>query len=92
MNTDKKAIKAAIGARLLARQATLFPNAKGKSKVAGNDEAAFLAGAASALQAVFGDPNKNELTDYVPPLFILYPMTGRSVTEYLKSAEGKAEA
>lgn len=83
--TSKHELKKKIEERLLARSAANFANYKHKAAM--NDEAAFLAGAATALHAVFGDPASNDLTDYVPPLWILYPMTGRSVVGYLKGAK-----
>jgi hypothetical protein len=89
MNTDKKTIQAAIEKRLVGRSEANF--AKPTHKAAMRDEAAFLAGAATALHAVFGDPKSNELSDYVPPLFILYPMSGRSVVAYLKEKGVKAD-
>ena len=45
----------------------------------GQEEAAFLAGASMALQAVFPPDDPTKLTSYVPPMWIIGPMSGRSV-------------
>lgn len=44
-------------------------------------EATFLAGAMSALQVCFGNPDDDHLTDIVPVIWVLNNMTGRSVLE-----------
>lgn len=46
-------------------------------------ETAYLAGACAALQAVFGtgSARQDALTDYIPPLWIIGPMTGRSILQ-----------
>jgi len=49
------------------------------SKRGGQEEAAFLAGACVALQAVFPPEDPGKLTDYVPPMWIIGPMSGRSI-------------
>lgn len=48
------------------------------SKRGGIEEAAFLAGAATVLHEVYGGVDGN-LSAAVPPLWIIAPMTGRSV-------------
>ena len=83
---SKGQIWKAVEARLVARQEANFANPKAKK--ARDDEAAFLAGAAAALQAVYGKEGSNELTEYVRPLWMLYPLSGRSVIESIKKGEG----
>jgi 4-amino-4-deoxy-L-arabinose transferase-like glycosyltransferase len=53
------------------------------------DEAAFLAGACCALQAVFWNPGEDKLTDYIPPAWILAPMCGRLLADLKKRNEGE---
>lgn len=85
MNTDKVAIAKAIESRLLSRFRALGIN---PGTVRGhNEEAAFLAGAATALQAVFAEPDSANLTDYVPPFWVISPMSGRSVVKELLRKE-----
>lgn len=87
MNQDKRLIQDAIETRLLERFRALQINPL--SKKGAIEEAAFLAGAGSALQAVFEtDPTK--LTDYVPPMWIIGPMSGRSVV--VEIAKERAQA
>ena len=52
------------------------------------DEAAFLAGACCALQAVFWTPD-DKLTDYIPPVWVLAPMCGRLLADLKKRNEDK---
>ena len=79
VNTDKAAIQRAIEialARRLGNQPINVRRADGSPTAnALREQAAFIAGAASALQAVFGD-STDTLTDYVPPAWILEPMRG----------------
>jgi 4-amino-4-deoxy-L-arabinose transferase-like glycosyltransferase len=51
------------------------------------DEAAFLAGACCALQAVFGKPTDAAMTDYIPPAWLLAPMCGRLLADLKKRNE-----
>jgi hypothetical protein len=53
------------------------------------DEAAFLAGACCALQATFGKPTDADITDYIPPAWILAPMCGRLLDDLKKRNEDK---
>lgn len=69
MNTNKDEIQAAVVDMLRQRK---------KARV-NKSEADYLAGACAALQAVFGEGDK--LTSYVPPMWVLGPLTGRSVLE-----------
>lgn len=75
MNTDKTAIRQSIEialSRRLGARLTTVRNTKGKPTAeALREQAAFIAGAAAALQAVFGDPKADLLTDYVPPSWII---------------------
>ena len=48
------------------------------------DEATFLAGACCALQATFGKPTDEALTDYIPPAWVLAPMCGRLLADLKK--------
>lgn len=85
METSKAKIEAAVEARLLSRFKNL--GIKPGSKKGAAEEAAFLSGAATALHAVFGE-REDRLTDYVPPLWVLFPMTGRSVVaEILRTSK-----
>lgn len=78
MNTDKTAIRQSIEialSRRLGARLTTVRNTKGKPTAeALREQAAFIAGAASALQAVFGEADT--LTDYVPPAWIIETMRG----------------
>lgn len=58
--------------------------AKPESVAARREEAAFLAGAATALQAVFGKPGDDKMTEAVPVIWVLWPMSGRSVVQELR--------
>ena len=75
MTTDKSEIQTAVEKHLSNRLRT--QNLKGKARL--KEEAAFIAGASAALQAVFGAPENPSLTDYVPPIWIFSIITGRSV-------------
>ena len=46
-----------------------------------NEEAAFLCGATAVLQNLFPDNGLEKLTGTVPPMWVIGPMTGRSVLE-----------
>jgi len=76
MQTNKELIRKSIEEGLRNRLATL--NLKGKAKK--TEEVAFLCGAMSALQVVFGE-NVTELTNYIPPIWVIASMTGRSVLD-----------
>lgn len=73
METNKAVIRESIE-KVLKGRIEVF-HLKGKK--AKEEEAIFLSGAAAALQAVFG--NKDALTDYVPPMWVICPMSGRSI-------------
>jgi len=75
MTTDKSKIQTAVKEHLSSRLRA--QNLKGKARL--KEEAAFISGACAALHAVFGDPEDTRLTDYVPPIWIISIMTGRSV-------------
>ena len=77
MTTDKSKIQTAVKEHLSSR--LRVQNLKGKARL--KEEAAFIAGASAALQAVFGDPEDDSLTDYVPPVWILSIMAGRSILD-----------
>lgn len=72
MQTDKQIIKGIVEDMLRQRVHGLT------KKKALEEEAIFLLGASAALQAVFAIDEK-ELTDYIPPMWIIGPMSGRSV-------------
>lgn len=74
MTTNKSEIQTAVKKFLSAR--LRVQNLKGKARL--KEEAAFIAGASAALQAVFGG---SELTDYVPPAWIISIMAGRSILD-----------
>jgi len=76
MTTDKEQIIAAVENMLRKRH----DNATVRGKHWMREEAAFLAGACTVLQAVFGE-SEERMTDYVPPAWVLYPMSGRSILE-----------
>jgi hypothetical protein len=77
MTTDKSEIRTAVEKHLSRR--LLGQNLKGKARL--KEEAAFIAGASAALQAVFGAPENPSLTDYVPPIWIFSIITGRSILD-----------
>lgn len=75
MNTDKTAIRQSIEIALARRLGAQVRRADGSPTAnALREQAAFIAGAASALQAVFGEADT--LTDYVPPAWIIETMRG----------------
>ena len=76
MQTDKTIISKAVETTLRNRLKT--QKLKGKSAL--KEEAVFLCGAMAVLQIVFGE-DKDVLTDYVRPIWIIAPLTGRSVLE-----------
>jgi len=80
MTTSKKIIQQRVEQSLLQRQASLRLSPRDERR----DEAGFLSGAACALQAVFGRPDDDTMTHYVPPLWIMAPMTGRQVKDFIK--------
>jgi hypothetical protein len=84
MNTDKKDIQVRIERALLERMKVL--GAKPGSDKERQAETHYIAGAAQALQAVF-EERPDRLTEYVPPLWIMYPMAGRSVCEELRKRD-----
>ena len=73
MITDKETIQKAVEETLCSRIET--QGLKGKAAL--KEECSFLCGAASALQAIFGE--KDTLSNYIPPIWMIAPMTGRSV-------------
>ena len=75
MTTNKSEIQTAVKEHLSGRLRA--QNLKGKARL--KEEAAFIAGASAALQAVFGAPENPSLTDYVPPVWVTSIMIGRSV-------------
>ena len=77
MTTDKSEIRTAVEKHLSRR--LLGQNLKGKARL--KEEAAFIAGASAALEAVFGAPENPSLTDYVPPIWIFSIITGRSILD-----------
>jgi len=79
MTTDKNIIQQRVEESLLRRQASLRLSPKDERR----DEAGFLSGAACALQAVFGETD-DTMTDYIPPLWVMAPMTGRQVKNFIK--------
>jgi hypothetical protein len=84
--SDKELIIERVEASLEHRQRDLRMTPKARRQ----DEAAFLAGACCALQAVFGTPEGIEgLTDYIPPAWILAPMCGRLLADMKKRNEDK---
>lgn len=83
MNTDKQAIRTAIEialARRLNSQPINVKRADGSPTAnALREQAAFIAGAGAALQAVFGDPKADTLTDYFPPKWLIAAMRGELI-------------
>jgi len=79
MTTNKDLIQQRVEDSLLRRQASLQLKPKDELR----DEAGFLSGAACALQAVFGG-NDDTMTDYIPPLWVMAPMTGRQVKNFIR--------
>ena len=77
MTTDKSEIRTAVKKYLSYRLRA--KNLKGRARL--KEEATFIAGASAALDAVFGDPEAPRLTDYVPPLWIISIMAGRSILD-----------
>ena len=73
MQTDKDIIRGYIEKILHNRLEVL--DLKGKSAL--KEECAFISGASAALQIIFGEDGT--LTDYVPPMWMIGPMSGRSV-------------
>ena len=82
---DKAYIKNEVEKRLLQRFAVL--DIDPVSKRGGIEECAFLAGAASALRAAFGEGA--DLTDYVPADWVLMPISGKSLVAELRKAKLK---
>lgn len=84
MNTDKQAIRQSVEKALagrLAAQPINITRADGSPTAnALREQAAFLAGAMAALQAVFGE-DENTLTDYAPPAWIIEIMRGTLITQ-----------
>lgn len=74
MTTNADEIKLSIEAAL-ARRLANQPGAPG-CRDQRADEAAFLSGACCALRAVFGEA---EAMRYIPPIWILAPLTGRTL-------------
>ena len=77
MTTDKSEIQTAVKEHLSGRLRA--QNLKGRARL--KEEASFIAGASAALHAVFGDSEDARLTDYVPPIWIISIMTGRSILD-----------
>jgi hypothetical protein len=77
MTTDKSKIQTAVKEHLSFRLRA--QNLKGKARL--KEEATFIAGASAALHAVFGDSENTNLTDYVPPKWIVSIMSGRSILD-----------
>lgn len=78
MSIDSGDAVAVLEARLGSRLSAL--GIKPGSKAGLKEEAAFLSGAAHALHLFYGDPEgKGRLSSAVPPLWIICPMSGRSV-------------
>lgn len=75
MTTSKSKIQTAVKEHLSSRLRA--KNLKGRARL--KEEATFIAGASAALHAVFGDPDNANLTDYVPPAWIISIMAGRSI-------------
>lgn len=77
----KEAIRNAIEAALVKRLTSQPINVKradgSPTRDALREQAAFIAGAATALHAVFGEGDT--LTDYVPPSWIIEPMRGNLI-------------
>ena len=57
---------------------------KPKSKRGGAEEAAFLSGAAVAIQAMFPNADPEKMSEAIPPLWIIFPLSGRSVVEEIR--------
>jgi hypothetical protein len=74
MTTSKSKIQTAVKQHLSSRLRA--QNLKGKARL--KEEASFIAGASAALQAVFSD---TRMTDYVPPVWIISIMAGRSILD-----------
>ncbi len=79
MTTSKSEIQAAVEKYLSFYLRA--KNLKGRARL--KEEAAFIAGASAALHAVFGDGDSENanLTDYVPPKWIIFIMDGRSILD-----------
>lgn len=82
MITDKDTIKTAIETTLAHRMQALGMTYKGSrpSKKYLHEQAAFIAGATTALQAVFGDEcEQSTLTDKVPVGWIISILRGDDI-------------
>jgi hypothetical protein len=81
------AVAKGVEARLVSRMDHL--GIKPLSKRGADEECAFLAGAASAMHAMFGGEDGN-LSAAVPPAWIIWPMSGRSAYMEIKRKEKEA--
>lgn len=70
---DRDAVQAFVERQMTARRANLNI---GSGKRAKDDQAAFLAGAMSALQAVFAPTDTERLTDMAPPVWVYSAFRG----------------
>lgn len=80
-----KAVEARLKSRMDAHRINLL------SKRGAIEEAAFLAGAMTVMHEVYGPSEGGNLSAACPPLWIIAPMTGRSVLlERARMAKGAA--
>lgn len=83
MNTDKQAVRQIIEAQLRARLAAQPINVRradgSPTRDALREQAAFLAGAMTALQAMLPNEDASLLTDFAPPAWIIAIMRNELV-------------
>ncbi len=78
---DSAALKAAIEASLRVRLEAF--GLKLNSAAAKKEEAAFISGAMCAINALLPNEAPEKISAAIPPMWIIGPMTGRSVLEKL---------